>query len=83
VIRSRWNTVVEELPPDRVVVIVGQDNLNGGTRNFSAWRDGEEWVYCDPTTEQIERERVRATDFWLTLPEWPAGSGAVCDGYPA
>ncbi len=80
---SRWIPVVEELPHDRVVVIVGQDNLNGGTRNFAAWRDGEEWLYCDPATEKVERERVRATDFWLALPEWPAGSGVVCGGYPA
>jgi hypothetical protein len=132
-----WIPVVEKLPAERTVVIVGQSNANG-YRNFAGWLSKGVWYSFFPqhpnslvsglgTTEAeppppkpetsaialgfdsynslpsgeisisasertvaeetafiAEMGDLRATDFWLSLPEWPPGDTVVRhQGYPA
>jgi hypothetical protein len=42
-----------------------------------------ERTVIEETAFIAEMGDLRATDFWLTLPEWPPGSGVVRGGYPA
>lgn len=81
--KPRWLPVIERQPDEQVVVIIGQDNLQGGTTNFAGWRVGERWNSFDPRRGVVEDCGMRATDFWLPLPSWPAGSDVMDGGYPA
>jgi len=133
-----WIPVVEKLPAERTIVIVGQSNA-GGYRNFAGWLSNGVW-YCfypqhpnelvskhgvtetseanaskaesspaalgfgdcgsipsvpageisisesertlaEETAFIDEMGELRATDFWLSLPEWPPGDTVV--RYPA
>ena len=78
-----WTPVIEKQPDERVTVIIGQDNLQGGTTNFAGWRVGNKWFSYDPQRGLMDHRGMRTTDFWLALPEWPAGCGAMKGGYPA
>lgn len=79
-----WIPVAESLPPKHATVIA----FCGG-RIFAGWLAGAEtsaplwWSFC-PTGGLTRMGDMRATDFWLALPEYPADFGAVRTiSYPA
>lgn len=78
-----WIPIVEKMPPEREVVIVGQDlrfmgNFSEGHRNFAGWRDGSQWfAYLPHDGVLADMGDVRVTDFWLALPKECPDSGIV------
>jgi hypothetical protein len=86
-----WITVTEKMPPEREIVIVSQSvQSNGSWRNFAGWLDRGVW-YCHIPKNPIgdpgeaftaEMGDLRATDFWMTLPEWGPDCGVI-RAYPA
>jgi hypothetical protein len=98
VVTIPWVPVVEQMPAEKTVVIVGQTTIDGGYRIFAGWLADGVW-YCfhpkhpnalvemhDATQDSgfvANMGDLRAGDFWLTLPEWPPGHGVVRGGYPA
>lgn len=81
---TSWIPVSEKRPADKVVVIVGQDAPQiGSTTNFAGWLVNGKWFSFAPNEGLRDRGEMRATDWWLPIPEWPAGSGVVNGGWPA
>ena len=92
-----WMPVVDQTPAEKTVVIVGQ-SAAGRYRIFAGWLDGGVW-YCfypkhpneivamhDATQDSgfvASMGDLRATDFWLSLPEHSPTDGIVRGGYPA
>lgn len=83
-----WVPVVEVMPPEMEIVIVGQ-----GDRVFAGWmqedEDGPCWYQHLPKHPDggpaltVDMGDVRATDFWLSLPVYPPTDNCVRGGYPA
>lgn len=82
-----WTPIVEQLPPERQVVIVAQTE-DDGYHIYAGWlrtsHDGARrwWAYTPDILLSMMGE-VRATDFWLSLPQESPVGGCVRGGYPA
>lgn len=90
----RWIPVAERMPSEREVVVVfqGESGVHGG-RVFAGFRHTDDsgtacWyghpVGLDglPTWEVAECGDVRATDFWLPLPQEPPDHNCFDGGWP-
>ncbi len=73
---DRWIPIVEQSPPEKKVVVVCETHHGGVDKIYAGWLAGEQWFSFDPESG-LGRRDIRATDFWLSLPEWPAGGNVV------
>lgn len=71
-----WIPVCESSPPDRTTVVVCQSDADH--RVFAGWLEDGTW-YCHWPEHPgggeaftAEMGDLRATDFWLGLPQYPA-----------
>jgi hypothetical protein len=84
---TRWIPLVEQRPHDLQVVIVGQTPPQ--ERVFAGWFDepGQCWMLYDHASQNnspcVRHVDLRATDFWLPLPEHPPTDNVFDGVYPA